>query len=198
MSSHANPTAQSVPLSVGLLGRRSLLGATVVLGIALMYILALPALNHAIKGEGDFAPGEPHVVGGNLQITPAPGWDLDDSSGLLTVLSKAGATFVPTPAVDNEQTAEELAQVGIDGLKADTSNTWVIGEPQTFVTDAGDHGVSVTAHTTDQTQMTWVILNGSRSATIISYSPDSAWPTLSPEMNEMAASVVFLDDEVQP
>lgn len=184
-----------LPVSVGLLGRRSVVGAAVVLGVALLFILVLPLINHAVRGPNDFRPGEPYVVGGNVQITPAPGWQLDSTSELFTTLAKSGAVLVITGASPADATAVELLQPTIDGLNGDTTNTWVVGEPQTFVTDAGDHGASVTGHSTDTAQETWVIISGDMSATLVADSPDSVWATVSPELDAMAASVVILTEE---
>ena len=142
------PRHTLVPLSVGLLSRRSILGAVVVGAIAAFYIAVVPWVGHIASGEPSFTPGEPYVVAGSVQITPQAGWQLDPTSNeLFTTLTKSGASLIITGAVAADRTAEEMAQTAADGLRADQNNTWVIAEPQTFVTDAGDHGVTVVAHT---------------------------------------------------
>lgn len=183
-----------VPISVGLLSRRSLLGAIVVLGVSLFFIVVLPIINSAVKGENPFIPGQPYVVSGTVQITPQPGWELGVSSDLLTTITKSGASFVVVGAAPADQTPEESIQGAIEGLQADQNNTWVIGDPQTFVTDAGDHGVKLTAHTTNDAQESWAISSGEVSTTVLATSPDSVWGSVVDELEAMASSVVFVTE----
>lgn len=187
--------ARPLPVSVGLLGRRSVTGALVVLGVALVYMVGAPVLS-SVAGDSDFSPGQPFVVGGNVEITPAPGWALDPSSSeLFSTLTKNGVGMVVVPASPATQAAEQMAQEAVDGWAADTENTWVVGDPQTFVTNVGDHGVSVTAHSTDEVQESWSIVTDTQQVTILATSPDSVWATTSPEMDAMIDSVQVLENE---
>ena len=197
-SESPNLNTRPLPISVGLLSRRSLIGGTIVLAVALFYILGVPALNDAVKGENDFTVGEPYVVGGSVQITPFEGWELDPSSNeLFSTFTRAGAALVITGAVPLAQTPEEWAENTRKGLEADTENTWVVGDPQTFVTNVGDHGVSITAHSPTTAQEAWFITTDTMSVTLIGTSPDSTWTTVSPEMDAMVASVVILEEPVE-
>ena len=196
MVSHSasNVNTRPLPISVGLLSRRSLIGGTIVLVIALLYVLGVPALNGVLKGENDFTVGEPFVVGGTVQITPYEGWALDPSSSeLFATFTRAGASLVITGAVELTQSPEDWAENARKGIEADTENTWVIGDPQTFVTDAGDHGVSVTAHNPNTAIESWYLTTDTMSVALVGNSPDSTWTTVSPEMDAMVASIVIVE-----
>lgn len=186
-----------MPVSVALLDRRSVVGAVVVLGVALFYIVALPFVQHAVVGD-DFAAGEPYVVGGTVAITPAEGWALDESSSeLFTVLTSSGASLLVTGAVEADSSAEEMAKSVIEGFEADDTQNWVVGDPQTFRTGAGDHGVSVTAHASDAGTAQWVIVTDSQSVTLAGTAPDSAWHAMVPELERMVESVTFVEEGQQ-
>lgn len=182
----------AVPISVGLLSRHSIVGGLVVGFIALFYILGVPLLNGVVEGDNPFKAGEPYVVRDSFQITPQPGWEIVTENELLTTIGSSGAQLVLIPAVAADQTLEEAIQPSIDGLEADTTNTWVISEPTTFVTDAGDHGIKVVGHSPTQATETWVISNGEMTVTLLATSPDSVWNAISPKMDAIAASVVIL------
>lgn len=163
------------------------------LGIALTFIIGLPALNHAARGENDFRPGEPYVINEALQIVPADGWQLETSE-FFTTFKKNGASLIPTPPVEKERTGEEWAQWITETLEGDTTNTWVIGSPQTFVTNVGDHGVSVTAHSPTEVSISYYIYTEDLSVSLAGTSPDSAWASVADDMDAMAASVQIIED----
>lgn len=200
MTTHESESpSRPIPISVGLLSRRSLVGGILVLGVALLFIFGVPALDHLVRGPNDFRPGEPYVVGGSVQITPVEGWSLEESE-FFTSFTKSGASFLITPAVPDEQTPEEQAELTRTAYENDTTATWVIGQPQTFVTDAGDHGVRLTAHSAQQASDSWFIASEGQSVTLIGTTPEGLWTSLGPEMDRMARSVVVLapDTEVTP
>lgn len=164
-----------------------------VLALASVFIFGVPALNNAVEGENPFKAGEPYVVVDSYQITPEPGWELE-TNDLFVTLKKSGGSYLLTPAVAADEPLEEAIQPSIDGLANDPSNTWAIGEPVTFVTNAGDHGIKVVSHSATQASETWIISNGESSITIAGFTPESAWTVLSPEMEAMAASIAFLNE----
>ena len=188
------PGHPTLPLSVGLLSRRSISGAIVVGVIAVLYIAVLPWIGHIASGEQSFDAGEPYVVAGSVQITPQADWKLDPTSNeLFTTLTKSGAALIITGAVADDRSAEEMAQTASEGLRADPENTWVIADPQTFVTDAGDHGVTVVGHTPSTANESWFIVTETQSITILATSPDGVWASVSSEMDAMVRSVVLVD-----
>lgn len=197
--SNASPASEnrSLPITVGLLSRRSLTGGVVVLAVALFFVLGVPAVNNAVEGENPFEVGEPYVVAGSYQITPAQGWKLDSESELFTTIRKSGSSLILTGAVDVEgQTPEESIQLTVTAFENDQTDTWVIGEPQTFVTNAGDHGVKLVAHGSESgASESWVVSNGSRSITVIASSPESVWSSVSEDLDLMVSSIVFSSEE---
>lgn len=182
-----------LPITVGLLGKRSIFGAVLVLSLALFYAVALPAINSSIHGEGDFAPGEPFIVSGTVQITPAAGWELNSSNELFTTLTKSGASLLLIGAVENDASLEEQADLAIAGFEADTQNTWIVGQPQTFTTNVGDHGISVTAHTGSDASDSFVIRHGALTTSLIATSPEGVWVSVTSDIEAMIASVVILE-----
>ena len=184
----------SVPISVGLLSRHSIVGGIVVGAIALFYILGVPFLNGMVEGDNPFKPGQPYVVADSYQITPQPGWGIVEENDLFTTIGSSGVSLLLVPAVPADQSLEEAIQISVDGLEADTNNTWVVSEPTTFVTNAGDHGISVVGHSATQVNETWVISNGEVTVTILGTSPDSVWKSTSPEMDAMVTSVAILGE----
>lgn len=190
--------SQTKPISVGLLSKTSLTGGLVVLGVALFFIVALPWINQLVPGDNPFRVGEPYVVAGSYQITPEPGWEIASENELLTTITKSGASFVLLPPTEADgETLEGQINLTVQALENDASTTWVIGDPQTFVTGAGDHGLQVVAHSHDQASETWVIEHEEWQVTLVAQSPDSVWKSLSAELEAMASSVVFIaeDDE---
>lgn len=187
--------SSSVPVSVRLLSRRSVVGGSVVLAVALFYILALPIIDNSVEGENPFRPGEPFVVADSYSIVPQPGWDLESEAEIFTTLKKGESTLVLVAAVSQEQSPEEAIDLTVTAFENDETTTWVIGDPQTFVTNAGDHGVKLVAHSTNDASETWVIANGEMSTTLVATTPDNVWASVADELDAIASSVVILDEE---
>lgn len=188
--SEASPVREPVPISVGLLSRGSIVGAVVVLAVVLSYAVVLPLVDNAVEGDNPFKVGEPFVVAESYRITPQPGWALEDANELFTTISRAGATLILTGAIEAEP-IEEALQPTLDAFAADTTNTWLVGETQTFVTNAGDHGVKVVAHGTDSAQESWVITDGDQNITAVASSPEAVWKNVAGELDAMVSSIVF-------
>lgn len=182
-------------MSVGLLGMQSLIGAAVVLGVALFYIVAVPVINGLVKGQNPFEVGQPYIAFDSYQFTPQEGWDLVSSNDLFVTLGKEGSNVVFTELVSADQTPEEAILTAIDALAQDQANSWVIGGPTAFVTNDGDHGVSATSHSTTQATQIWVITDGTSNLTVFASSPESVWVSLNDEIVTMVQSIVFLSEE---
>ena len=187
---HPTPSTPSVdvPLSVGLLSRNSLMGGAVVLLGALFFLIGLPWLATVLDAN-PFEAGQPYTVAESYQITPAPGWSINSESELFTTIGKSNAQLILTPAVDSEQTPQESIDLTITALENDATSSWVISEPQTFVTNNGDHGLKLIAHSETLASETWVITSGDQQITIIAQVPDAIWPNLTEELEEMVATV---------
>lgn len=185
------PTAPpKVPISVGLLSRRSITGAVVVALVALFFIVAVPAMV-PVFNEDVFRPGRPFVTAGGIQITPAAGWSLGGDDVLFTSFERAGASLVFTPAVEAEGSPEEVAQTGVEGLKM--ADGWVVGEIETYVTAAGDHGVHYVGHDPATVAENWIVDNdaGLR-ATVILSAPESVWASMQDDLEAMIQSIVIV------
>lgn len=191
----SNPSA--TPVAVGLLSRRSIVGGSIVLAVAAFYLLALPIIDNSVGGESPFRPGDPFVIADSYTIVPEPGWDLEAAGDLFTTLKKGESALILIGAAPQDQSPEEAIGVQITAFENDETTTWVIGEPQTFVTNAGDHGVKLVAHSPKQASETWIIANGELSTTLVATTPDSVWNSVAEGLDAMAGSVVFLDQGTQ-
>lgn len=179
----------TVPASVGILGRRSLLGGIVVLAGALFFIVGLPWLSQVFD-ENPFEAGQSYIVAESYAITPVPGWSLSGESDFFTTFEKSGATLVLTGAAPSEGIPpRDQLENSIIAFENDTTATWIIGEPTTFVTDYGTYGVSLTSHSETLATETWIISDGDLDVQIIAQVPDSIWPSITDELDIMVASV---------
>ena len=69
---------------------------------------------------------------------------------------------------------------------------WVVGEPRTFVTDAGVHGATLIAHSVNQAQQNWSIADDEFSATMVVTTPDNEWSGFTDEVDAVARSLRIL------
>lgn len=187
----ASRASRRPPISVSLLSRSSLLGGAVVLGVALTYIIGVPAINDIYDGDNAFQPSNQYVIGDGYHITPEPGWDLEDADEPFVTVTKSGARMVFTPAVTATKSPGEAIGFTIAALESDSNNAWQVGQPQAFVTDDGATGIVFEAHSSQGAEATWVITDGSQSITMAATSPDDVWGSLAPEMEAMAQSATF-------
>lgn len=193
MTSEVVSPSERPPISVGLLSRHSLLGGAVVFGVAIFYIVAIPIINGLLKGENPLEVGQPYTMFDSYQITPQEGWEVEDGEVFVTI-TKAGSSLVFTGPVPADKTPEEAIETGKQGLEEDASDTWEVGEPTTFVTDAGDHGASVSGHTAETALESWVITDGTSNVTVLSSSPSGVWISVADEMEAMVKSIDFLSE----
>ncbi len=167
------------------------LGAAAVLLIAGFYALALPVLSAWVVGDGELVAGEPYEVVPGLEILPVEGWKVGSVGDTLVSLVKDGAELVFS-SVGPRDDVHRVMERTVAGLENDPNNDWEVGEIQAFTTDVGDKGWSVLAFSATTAQEYWIITGGDRQVTIVGSSPDSVWPTVADEMDEMVSSAVFL------
>lgn len=169
-------------------------GAVIVAAIAVFYALILPFVSDTVAGGTKLEPGVPFPVSAGLEMVPQPGWELESKSEILTTLSRDGASLVVLPPAPGED-LEKAIETTVDGFENDPRNDWQVGRPEPFTTSAGDQGRTVVAYGTTEVQQTWLISHGGSTASIFGSSPDSGWSSLSPDMDEMVASVVFMTED---
>lgn len=85
----------------------------------------------------------------------------------------------------------------IDILTGDTVNTWIVGSPQTFLTNVEDRGVSVTARSPAGASVSYHVYTDDPSAALSGTSPDRAWASVADNMDTMVESVHIIG-EMQP
>lgn len=180
---------------VALLSKRSLLGAAALSIGAIFYLVGLPLANNLVEGDHPFKAGQPYVVGDAYQVTPEPGWDLVQENEFITSISKSGATLILWPALPADEPVEDSINLTITALESDSKETWVVGTPQTFVTNAGDHGLRLVSHSETEVEEDWAITNGSLNIDLTATSPDSVWDSISADLDAMVASLVILGAE---
>lgn len=185
------PRATKVPLSVALLNRRSLGGAAVVLLSALFFILVIPALDDLIE-HTELEVGTPLAVGENLLMTPAQGWALSpDSTQAQTILTNSGTQIVVTPAQPLSQPVADQIQDASDALANDPDKSWVVTEPTTFTTLAGDPGATVTAQSKETSTQSWIVTHDGSQATVVLVAPVAVWDAVSEGATDIVESLQF-------
>jgi hypothetical protein len=185
-----------VPLSIALLNRRSVGGAIVVALCALFFIVVLPAVEDAIEEDG-LSVGVPLAVGENLTVTPSEEWVLSDASDTdFTTLTNGGAQMIITPAVEVDAPVAAQIQDSADALADDPDNSWVVAEPTTFTTTAGDAGASVTAQSKESVTQVWIVSDGTMETTLLLTSPVAVWDGIADSAAQIAASVRFTEEQL--
>lgn len=134
------------------LDRATILPALVVLGLAAVLAIVVPAIDHAVPGGTRVHAGDVVVLQGGIQFVPAAGWELTDGilrgdepragdsptaavvDGPITLSVRTGR-FVGTPLALLEQIKQTTdALHGKHGLH-------VTGDAEAIQTRAGDRGV---------------------------------------------------------
>lgn len=174
-----------------LLDSRSLWGAVWVLVVALFFAAGLPILADVARQSGLDA-GQPYRIG-DATILPVEGWSLSENSNeFFTVLEKSGASMTLIAPVESEMDAAMAIGNTVTALENDATTSWVIEDPATFTTDAGDPGQSVIARSPTDVSSSWVVdFDGGVQMSMIGQSPDNVWTEVGPEMEAMARSVVL-------
>ena len=166
-------------------------GAVGVLAIALLFAFVLPPISQALEGDSGFTAGEAFPIDDGTSIVPANGWSLADTGQLLTTVSNGPATMAMIPAAPITQEPEAIIDSTIAGLENDPERQWVIGDPETYTTDAGYDVVAIEAHSSDTARRLWVIDNGEVTATFVGGAPEDLWVNYEQSMEDMAMSVRF-------
>lgn len=164
-------------------------GALLVLALSLGLILGLPALATTMHGGG-YPADEPFEAAPGLQVTVAEGWEYDDSSGIFYTFTRAGATLVLVPAVGSDQSVEEALQVSTDALE---QSSYLVTDPQTFTTDAGDSGMVVSGHSDTEASATWIIEHDGGQATFLLTGPDSTFSETYEAADALVQTAVVLE-----
>lgn len=187
---------RTVPLSVALLNRRSVSGAIVVTLCALFFIVVLPAIDDLVEGS-DLSVGVPLAVGESLEVTSTQGWVLKSTSGAKsTTLTNSGAQLVITPAAEvSDSVPTQIQRIG-DALADDPDNSWVVAEPTTFTTKAGDSGAAVTGQSKESATQIWVVSNGTVQTTLVLTAPVSVWEKVTQGATDIVDSVKFIEADL--
>ncbi|MDN4483274.1 hypothetical protein [Demequina lignilytica] len=193
MSSGAAPAADAAsptrePLAVRLIGRGSLAGALLVLGIAALYAVALPMV-----AERASAPAPPRIVdiGGGASVVSEETWSEAVSDGGTTTLTQGGATLV----IDQPHPSEGSVVARLDDLTADwiaeAPDGSVATAPRTFETDAGDDAATVVLQEPQQTVQAWVVSDGELEVIAVLTAPATAWDKTSSAAQALVRSMAF-------
>ena len=148
--------------------------AVVVTAVLMVVLgLGLPRLaDSSAPTDTAVAAGE-RVEAGGVGVTAAEGWALAGGTDLL-ILNKSDAKFYVLPPGPATQSPEDAVAEAEAGYTADTSVHATIGEVQSFTTDNGLDGASVTIVQPDLVTVLYAFSDGtslaSGSATAISSS----------------------------
>ncbi|MDE0571960.1 hypothetical protein ON058_00845 [Demequina sp. B12] len=197
-----------LPLSLRLIGRSTLPGALFIIGVAALFVVAIPAL--ATFVQRDEAPVGADVrlltVGTpgseTLTITLADNWTIDEDTATpespAVELTNAGATLGITAPRPFEVGASPASL--IDGfateLLADEETGWVVSDTIEVETDAGDYALCVTGSTVNTIQAVCVLANEDVYATLTTDAAAQTWTSLQRGIEDMLRSAVF--EEPQP
>jgi hypothetical protein len=163
----------------------------VVLLSALFFILVIPALDDLIE-HTELEVGTPLAVGENLLMTPAQGWALSpDSTQAQTILTNSGTQIVVTPAQPLSQPVADQIQDASDALANDPDKSWVVTEPTTFTTLAGDPGATVTAQSKETSTQSWIVTHDGSQATVVLVAPVAVWDAVSEGATDIVESLQF-------
>jgi|GEM_PF-3434357 len=182
--------APRLPLSVRLIGRSSLPGAGIVLGLALLLVVGVPWLVDR-TADAEVSEGDSLAVAPRIEISLAEGWSVGDDVGQATVLVNGSANlYVATGATAGEALEGQLQEALAD-FEEDPNATWVFGDPVQFATDVGDPGVSVSGTSETQGSKTWVVAHGTYETVAVLTAPLERWSQVEPDAARMVASLAL-------
>lgn len=172
--------------------RAQVAGAIGILVVVGTWGLLVPMLNTLVEGPNPFKAGVPYDVGG-ATIVPEPGWQLGEViEGVLTNLEKGSTSLGVLPAAEATGSVEDELLAGAAVLKADTTTTWQVGEPELFTTDGSRPGGRVVAYSPTEVDVTYVVSNGTMKVTLATRTDPASWRSLEGQIDAMARSVVFI------
>ncbi|MFW2512488.1 hypothetical protein ACNI3K_01785 [Demequina sp. SO4-13] len=194
------PTSQTLellrtrlPLSIRLIGRSSLPGALLVLAIAFVFIGAVP-LAATLQLDAAQATGEVISVGNEIELTVAEDWRIDSQDGRATVLSSGSSQLVVIPAYEESRSSSAVVAAEIAAVEGDQSSSWVTGEPETFTTEAGDTGVTISASSETNAREVWAVSHDGLTTVAVLSTTIESWAIAEPQAQAMVDSLVFADD----
>ncbi|WP_062519499.1 hypothetical protein [Demequina silvatica] len=187
----ADPSGQAQPLSVRLIGRGSLAGALVILAVALVYAVALPAVAREMS-----APAPPRVVdiGAGATVTTSEDWSVSASHPGITTLTQAGATLsITAPHASALHPAQAIETVTDQWVaQAQEQGQGIVApQPRAFTTDAGDDAATVTLQEPLQTRQAWVVSNGAEQVLVLLTAPPAAWESTNASAQSIVRSLGF-------
>lgn len=173
--------------------RAQFAGAVGILLVAGLWGLLLPFVNSQVEGANPFKAGAPYDLGG-VTIVPADGWQLGASvAGLFTTIEKGSTSLGVPPATEGSGSVEEILQSSATTLKADTTIPWQVGQPELFTADDGTPAGRLVAQSPNAVDITYVVSDGTRSASIGTRTDPASWKSLEAEIDAMARSMVLTD-----
>ncbi|WP_062389578.1 hypothetical protein [Demequina iriomotensis] len=165
------------PLALRLIGRGSLAGAAIVMAIALVYAVIVPAVADSVS-----APAPPRIVeiGGGATVSVTDDWSVAAASPGVTTLTQGGASLVITvPHESDLHPAQAIDGVIDEWLSAGQGEIAVAPSPRAFTTDAGDDAVTVALQDPLRSGQAWVVSDGSRQVVALLTTPQAGWEAAS-------------------
>lgn len=179
------------------MGRRSTRAqwAAVVVSAVLMVVLGfgLPRLAGSTAPTDTAVAAGERVEAGGIGVTVAEGWALAGGTDLL-VLNKADTKFFVVMSGESTQSPEDAVAQAEAGY-ADASLHATIGQVQSFTTDSGLAGASVTVVQPDLVTVLYAFSDGTKLASGNATSTPASWPDVQAEVDAMAATVEFTTEE---
>ncbi|WP_062313170.1 hypothetical protein [Demequina rhizosphaerae] len=186
---------QPQPLSVRLIGRGSLAGAVIVVAVALLYAVLLPAVADVMS-----APPPPQTIeiGAGATVTTSSDWSVSASHPGITTLTQGGATLaITTPHASDLHPAQAIATVTEQWVaQAEADGQGIVApQPRAFTTTAGDDAATVTLQEPLQTRQAWAVSDGTQQVIILLTAPPAAWESTNASAQSLVRSLRFATPE---
>jgi hypothetical protein len=184
-----------------LFGRRSVVGAIVVVAVLSFFGFGLQAIADSVRASSGFAVGEPQQVTEILSFTIADGWVNDPTQtlpGTAIFAQKNGwqIKVVGGFALQPGQSVEDLAKLFYD-IPAEPGTE--VSDLTTFTTASGLHGVTWEVHSPTISAAIWMVVNGDQVSQVEAAGPSNALDTVEADLVQMATSVTMSNtSEVAP
>lgn len=177
-----------------LFGRRSIIGAIVVVAVLTFFGAGLRAIDENSKSTG-FTPGQIYAVSDTLSFTPEAGWSIDTAgtlAGAVVTLTKDGLVMkvIGQDFTAGGQTMQDSATTFHDADGQDAGYT-TVSDIGPFTTSTGTTGVTWTASGPAQAAQTWLVSDGTSGAYVPVTGPASNWTNSQQEIESMVESIVF-------
>jgi hypothetical protein len=179
------------PLSLRIIGRSSLLGAAVVLAVAAVYAVLLPAVGNVVAARDPAV--EAVAVGDALVVTDADGWHAAEGDTGATTLTADGATLTIGRAVPAETTLGASVGTVVDDWIRDLPRDTVITKPRELTTSAGYDAVTAVAHSPTEVLQVWFVTDGVDVARVDLSAPPTVWDVASASAEGVVDSLRFVE-----